>query len=1183
MDPTNNNASNATSSGGSRPSGNTVTSKRSPLQGAAYHIRLTMIILFRAFALHRQGKLPQFELKMEVPDAGKFDDLVFRYSSPTIPEGTVYIQAKHKYPSEKPRKSKKIHPNHPYTPTRKERPAITEGTLLTKWNSNGPFSIAKYFISYLEGYERSITGSHTYLLCTNATIDNKLKQKLTLRPQDSSEILSFCDVIGATCYSFSSEEQFHALTDALRQASLEKLGQMLVLHVRYNTEIKSNYSSLNVFVDLIAVCVEELEGGTGKFKLSHRLLTACETSIMGKLRAVLKKEYDRLIRAKQCDNSCVSWEEMQFMIDKSFFQTKGPPTSTHDESFFFDQVNRVIKRFYKEFMLVCGSLNGDQLHNSVLEIMPHWVDDRKTTHNIMFMRLFDSMSLPQPIPMDLNYLKQQFISMKVNYNFSRFQIESQCDLSRWQYMYRYIVVRSDRLQHTELYEFLSGKTTYERYQYYTTLDIVLYSLVASQTVALLQCNALFIHYAASDFEEDIRDVLRGLFEFFAEVDPISYTIIMTIEQSKKSILPEIQRYAKEYKIKFIVIEEVLKALPDEECFYVRDLTEKARQKLYAKYCKTTLNLFGTTISLSGIVNDDDGLSFVCKFLYNYYELDHIKYIESKEQNFEAIKPRYISRTVNPYVGENAKDSEVEENNFYFTYRVEFQKIFLDNIRFNSDEFSQMVASVSSANDDVQYTIPDVFKHHDETKVHLLLDEAGAGKSTYFTWLTHALSIDDPSQYVIQMNASQYCTDYKRWQKSDIKLLDDTAIVRFLYRLIHLTHFVPNVYSFSIESTDVFRDQADHAAELLTLVNGTLYVNTCKTKTLELTFAQLIELKVFQQKFNQKQLIILFDGLDETAPFYKEFVVHFFRRLASLDGIRALFISTRPYDYMEQLKSTFSNCRMHYLTLLSQHDQLQFVHNYLMQELEGYKQCDSSKRDKVLGYLYRQIVEYLGNLKRIPLFLNMACIINLPIAQKNMDLRRFTIPEAMLYKANVDLLSLIENFINQKLRILCSHKNGLPEYILDYPHQKAINEKFWDKIKKRHILLAMVVMFDQKQREVLLTSNETIQINKFIKEVREGIEKTGIIKQIHDETPQFTHRIFAEYFAACWMNDNKNRMRSESFFHSWSYWKPQLHQMRDLFNRIVLRVSKENDLHMAVVNQSLGLVREILTIIHQLHW
>ena len=255
--------------------------------------------------------------------------------------------------------------------------------------------------------------------------------------------------------------------------------------------------------------------------------------------------------------------------------------------------------------------------------------------------------------------------------------------------------------------------------------------------------------------------------------------------------------------------------------------------------------------------------------------------------------------------------------------------------------------------------------------------------------------------------------------------------------------------------------------------------------------------------------------------------------------------------------------MHHLKLLSQHDQLQFVHNYLMHELEGYKQCDASKRDKVLGYLYRQIVENLGNLKRIPLFLNMTCGINLPKLKKHKDLRSRTIAEAILFEANVDLLLLIENFINQKLKILCSHKNGLPEFMLDHPHQKAINDKFWDQIKKRHILLAMVVILDQKQREVLLTSNETIQINKSIKEVREGIEKTGIIKQIHDETPQFTHRIFSEYFAACWMNDNKNRMRNESFFHSWSYWNAQLHQMHDLFNRIVLRVSKENDLHMAV--------------------
>ena len=334
---------------------------------------------------------------------------MFRYSSPSISEGTVYIQAKHKQPPEikKRTKSKKINPNYSYTPTQKERPSITEETLLTKWNSNGRFSIPMYFISFLEGYEKLSTGSHTYLLCTNATIDSKLKQKLTLRNHDSNDILFFCNDIEATSYSFIFENECNTYVAALRQASLEKLGQMIVLHFRYNTENKSNYSSLNAYVDLIYMCVEELTTGTGMFKcLNQRLLTACETSIMGKLRSVLEREYDRLIRAKLSEDSCGSWEEMQFMVDKSFFEsgTKDTSTSTEDESFYYQKVDGVIQHFFKEFMLVCGSSNEKQLHNRVLEIMPHWIDDRATTHYMLFLRLFDLMKLVKPTSMDIPYL-----------------------------------------------------------------------------------------------------------------------------------------------------------------------------------------------------------------------------------------------------------------------------------------------------------------------------------------------------------------------------------------------------------------------------------------------------------------------------------------------------------------------------------------------------------------------------------------------------------------------------------------------------------------------------------------------------------------------------------------------------------------------------------------------------------
>ncbi|XP_041778829.1 uncharacterized protein LOC121597259 isoform X2 [Anopheles merus] len=1166
----------AASSGGSRPAKNVATRNGSTLHGVAYHIRLTMIILFRAYSLHRQGKLSQFELKMEVADAGKFDDLKIHYASSSTSEGTVYIQAKHKQPSAKPTKTKQMHPNHPYTPTLRERPSITEATLLTRWNSRGPFSIPKYFISYLEGCEKLSSGAHTFLLCTNATIDSKLKHKLTLQKHGSEDILSFCDDIGATCYSLNAVNEFDALIDALRQASLEKLGQMIVLHVRYNTKIESNYSSLNVYANLIHRCVEEFGTATGKFKLSQRLLTACESSVMGKLRAVLESEFNRLIRAKQSDGSCDNWEDMQISIHKSFFEpaSKATPTTMEPDTFYYEKVDHVIRRFCKEFMLVCGSLSEKQLYNSVLERMPQWVDDRVTTHNMLFQRLFDSMKLSHPVPMDLQYLKQQFIRMNVNYCFAKFQFSSQCDLTLWQLDYRYIVVRPDRLQHTELYEFLRDEAVYEHYQYYTTTDIIVYSLIASQTVALLQCKALFIHYAANDFNENICEVLSVLLNFISEVDPSTSTIIMTIDQSKKKVLPEIQRYAKTFKIKFIVIEEVLEARPDEDRFYVRDLTDEVRQQLYAERCNLTLNLFETTVSLRGIVTDDDSLSFVCNLIDNYHTLKNITYIESKQQNFEAIKLGYISRTVLPYGEKNEKHAIEQEESTNFTFMYE-QEAPVDDIRFNSAKFSQILESLSFVND-IPCTIPDDFKHHNEANVHIILDEAGTGKTTYFTWLAHALSIDNPLQYVIRINASQYCTDYKRWQASDIKLLDDTTMLRFLYRLIHLTFYVTNVYGFSIKTTDVVRNQGDRAAELLTLDNGKVYVNTCKSKISQLTFAQLTELKVFQDKFNKRQLIILLDALDETAPFYKEFVVKFFGRIAKMKGIRTLFLSTRPYDYMQELKNTFSNGRMYYLKPLTQCEQLRFVHNYLMHELEDYKQCDKSECCKILGLQYVRFVRYLGDLKQIPLFLHMACVVQLPIAKKHIDFKRRTVNIAQLFQTNVDRLTIIEHFIERKLKILIFPKTGIAESAFQRPDQKKDDERFCQNIKKRHILLAMLVLFNEKQLNVLMSTQDKQKIRKMIEEVLGGIEKTGIIIGVHDQKPQFTHRIFAEYFAACWMIDNKNRLKNESFFRSWSCWHGKLHHIANFFNQFVLSKNTRNDLHMAVINQSTDLVQKILS-------
>uniref|UniRef100_A0A8W7PR14 Uncharacterized protein n=2 Tax=gambiae species complex TaxID=44542 RepID=A0A8W7PR14_ANOCL len=140
-------------------------SANSSYHGMFYHLRLGMVILLHSYNLHRKGTLPHLSITMEDCEAGKFDDIVIRYASSTTPKGTIYIQAKHKLSSENTK-------------------PLTEGDFFTKKASSTPFSIPMYFRSYLDHYRPASNGSHAYLLCTNATIDDKMMQYFTQRHYD---------------------------------------------------------------------------------------------------------------------------------------------------------------------------------------------------------------------------------------------------------------------------------------------------------------------------------------------------------------------------------------------------------------------------------------------------------------------------------------------------------------------------------------------------------------------------------------------------------------------------------------------------------------------------------------------------------------------------------------------------------------------------------------------------------------------------------------------------------------------------------------------------------------------------------------------------------------------------------------------------------------------------------------
>uniref|UniRef100_A0A182NW98 Uncharacterized protein n=1 Tax=Anopheles dirus TaxID=7168 RepID=A0A182NW98_9DIPT len=123
---------------------------------------------------------------------------------------------------------------------------------------------------------------------------------------------------------------------------------------------------------------------------------------------------------------------------------------------------------------------------------------------------------------------------------------------------------------------------------------------------------------------------------------------------------------------------------------------------------------------------------------------------------------------------------------------------------------------------------------------------------------------------------------------------------------------------------------------------------------------------------------------------------------------------------------------------------------------------------------------------------------------------------------------------------------------------------------------LLAVFKEECGHTLFTEQERAETIALLQQLELTEKTSGILKgRVANGLLNFKHQIFAEYFAACWLYENKDRMRSEPFFRSWSFWKEDFRRMRDIFDRLVLRDSKGCEIHLAVVNHSELQVRKLL--------
>uniref|UniRef100_A0A4Y0BIT0 NACHT domain-containing protein n=1 Tax=Anopheles funestus TaxID=62324 RepID=A0A4Y0BIT0_ANOFN len=1122
------------------------------VRGDLYHLRLAIMIILRKYSTSQLENEFDFAVALEVTAAGKFDDIVLFYSSPRQVTGAWYIQAKYK---------------------QNMGSKIEEHGLCASWDSkSNDFSIPMYFRSFL-GIDQNLPNTQArYILCTTAGLHKDMQQyfKVILnnnnnQQQDDSircdavntvpsDLMAFCKDIDATCYQLDWDKPFPALLEAVKDSCLSALGRKLALFVCSGEVITLNDTFFSTFLNLIYKCIESSELETSdpsgnSYKLTKGFSdetynhdkTNKETKKqpIEKIQTAFKTERKKLLERKFKNQKT---DELKIKFDKASFKS-AQETQGQEE---FAKFKEKLREFYSNFFLICNSCNQENLRETAIGLMPSLCVDRETVFDKLQGKLMDAMKAERRVPMDLAFWHKIFVNVNQKQNITGVVWYSNEYLKSVREKHPHIEVNPERLKEFKLYEVLkeSGPGIYE---FNSTLELTVYSRIIFQALSLLQYDTIFVDSAKYTKQQDMNDVLEDLLSYLRDVNHSTIKVITILGKPNYVSINKLKVLSDKNRQKIIIMKHISGSPQNDEIserIYVKDLSNEALQQLYLQNERM---MFGTTTPLIGIVEENDDLSFLLNVLEPCEPNEELIYQHLNKNNYEKIKYWYVHRHYMPY----EEDNKLNENDLEFHSALEVKRV------------------LATSNEE-----PDLpgFQNGDSGKVFIFLNDAGFGKTTYFTWLAWRLASYDQSLYVIKFIALEFSTDFQRL--SNVENLDKTEIVRLLYRYIHLALFVSSINKRTIKETDGFRDEADRCANLLTVSNGEIVLDETRTKTL--STIELIELRLFKEKFNEHKLVLILDGFDEIAPYFKDVVMKCFGRFSRLDGVRLLYLSSRPYGFEQELKNTFPQCQIYRLKPFSSSDIIKSLHKFLVNNLDGYERYKESHRNSILLMLFQIITHALSDIIKIPLLLYMVQIALLPKIKSCVNENTHNISQEMLNNNQIDILYLVEKFIDRKLEIANTDKIGTTDSAASTAAAIIKEVRLKKEIMKQHMLLAMYVIFDAKDREKLLSKVEKKRAKNIIKKVNQGAEKTGIVLGVQDGLPQFLHRIFAEYFSACWLFENWKRFKNESIFYSKVIWSNSFSKIREFFDRLILRESKGCDLHLALVNDSFNQVKEILS-------
>ncbi|KAG5678822.1 hypothetical protein PVAND_008456 [Polypedilum vanderplanki] len=360
----------------------------------------------------------------------------------------------------------------------------------------------------------------------------------------------------------------------------------------------------------------------------------------------------------------------------------------------------------------------------------------------------------------------------------------------------------------------------------------------------------------------------------------------------------------------------------------------------------------------------------------------------------------------------------------------------------------------------------IYSEAKETKIFLLSDGAGAGKTTMMEQLAIKIKENCSRNWIAIIDLKSHLGVYEKYKNEkfylnssdDEKLHVKNAIVKILIEIFSLV--------------DEF------------------------------------EMKVFEHLFMTNCVVLLFDGFDEIAPKFEEFFITLIVSINKLTDNQQ-WIATRP-QHDDNLKQKFSQNISYKLLPFDENETKNFITEYMrFQSFSGD---------------YKIIMKLIDNLRIFQNALMLTMIVDLYIAGR-LSIENFN--NFSLYEATIELKKDIlakkgeipnrDSNINSKCNLWEVHQIYALKTVLNAEQfEDFFNEKFfdrensYDKYDKKMIDISQLQIFKKWKKEKLKWSAEAISRSGFLTIFNWNTDK---------EYNQFIHRTYAEFFVAVFLIEN----------------------------------------------------------------